>query len=304
MTSRECAGLARSSTAQCRPRRRPSSRASPLAQRRPPRRPATRRLAPGRQCRSRAPLPRSLVPMQPRRHPGCPAQHRVHQTAEARAPGRPQRPPERPAPIERLRRFCHHGRPRIQLDNHDLARRDAPVHSRCWHKHMTPSLFVLHRVYPAAGALPTAKSSEPAFMPCRVSTMPRSGAPWTASKSSNQGGAGRARSARTLPARELRLGAAELDGRLRRDSAGGPPDRQGLRGPWGCYATAMRSTWICRSRSHDWARSNANCMPSHVSGVEPNAFDTGRPFRWKRTPFHSPGWKAFGARRQASLHTR
>ena len=27
----------------------------------------------------------------------------------------------------------------------------------------------------------------------------------------------------------------------------------------------------------------------------------GRPFRWKRTPFHSPGWKAFGARRQASF---
>ena len=38
----------------------------------------------------------------------------------------------------------------------------------------------------------------------------------------------------------------------------------------GRYAVAMRLTLICRSRSRDWARPNANCMPSHVLGVEPD----------------------------------
>ena len=40
------------------------------------------------------------------------------------------------------------------------------------------------------------------------------------------------------------------------------------------YAAAIRSTLIFFSRWRDWARSKANCMPSHVSGVEPNAFDS------------------------------
>ena len=40
------------------------------------------------------------------------------------------------------------------------------------------------------------------------------------------------------------------------------------------YAAAMRLTLICRSKSRDWARSKAICMPSHVSGVEPKAFDS------------------------------
>ena len=42
----------------------------------------------------------------------------------------------------------------------------------------------------------------------------------------------------------------------------------------GRYAAAMRLTLIRRSRSREWARSNAGCMPSHVSGVEPNAFES------------------------------
>ena len=40
------------------------------------------------------------------------------------------------------------------------------------------------------------------------------------------------------------------------------------------YAAAMRLTTICRSKSRDWERSKAICMPSHVSGVEPKAFDS------------------------------
>ena len=42
----------------------------------------------------------------------------------------------------------------------------------------------------------------------------------------------------------------------------------------GMEACASAHYWAREIQARDWARSKAICMPSHVSGVEPKAFDS------------------------------
>ena len=76
-----------------------------------------------------------------------------------------------------------------------------------------------------------------------------------------------------LPDRSVKCGRRSLAGRVNPHDLSHGLAVQAPAGRDAARAVAKRSTVISAARSRACRRSYANCIPSHVSGVEPKAFD-------------------------------